>query len=79
MNQNTVVPNFSDVSVNSKKTASKNMKALASSSAELLQALAELFVDSVPTKRSHLKVFLLVSQQLLIEHNEILNYTYFYI
>ena len=57
MNQNAVVPNFNDVAVYSKKTESKNMKALVSCSAKLLQPLAELFVDSVPTKRSHLKVF----------------------
>lgn len=55
VNQNAVVPNFNDVAVYSKKTESKNMKALVSCSAKLLQPLAELFVDSVPTKRSHLK------------------------
>ena len=57
MNQNAVVPNCNDVSVYSKKMQSKNMKALVSCSTNLLQALAELFVDSIPTKRSHLKVF----------------------
>ncbi|KAL0555029.1 hypothetical protein IC582_008960 [Cucumis melo] len=55
VNQNAVVPNCNDVSVYSKKMQSKNMKALVSCSTNLLQALAELFVDSLPTKRSHLK------------------------
>lgn len=56
MNSNVVVPNSNDVSLYSKKMASKNMKALVLSSAKLLQPLAELFVDSAPVKRSHLKV-----------------------
>lgn len=42
----------------SKKIATKNIKALASYSTALLQALADLFIDSAPMKRSFLKVFL---------------------
>ena len=56
MNNNTVAPNSNEASAYSKKTASKNRKALVLSSAKLLQPLAELFVGSVPTMRSHLKV-----------------------
>ncbi|KAM7264213.1 hypothetical protein ACFE04_001896 [Oxalis oulophora] len=39
----------------SKKTATKNVKALKLRSAELLQALTDLFIASVPEKRSYLK------------------------
>ncbi|KAE8098771.1 hypothetical protein FH972_016809 [Carpinus fangiana] len=39
----------------SKKTATKNIKALTSCSTELLMALTDLFVDSRPEKRSYLK------------------------
>ncbi|XP_023521029.1 RRP12-like protein [Cucurbita pepo subsp. pepo] len=55
VNNNTVAPNSNEASAYSKKTASKNRKALVLSSAKLLQPLAELFVGSVPTMRSHLK------------------------
>ncbi|KAL3715810.1 hypothetical protein ACJRO7_007545 [Eucalyptus globulus] len=37
------------------KTASRNIKALSSSSTELLQLLLDLFVDSIPATRSYLK------------------------
>nr|POF18969.1 rrp12-like protein [Quercus suber] len=46
---------FRNVPTYSKKIATKNIKALASCSAELLQALTNLFVDSLPEKRSYLK------------------------
>ncbi|KAL3715816.1 hypothetical protein ACJRO7_007551 [Eucalyptus globulus] len=39
----------------SKKTASRNIKALSSCSTELLQLLLDLFVDSIPVTRSYLK------------------------
>ncbi|XP_039160806.1 RRP12-like protein isoform X2 [Eucalyptus grandis] len=39
----------------SKKTASRNIKALSSCSTELLQLLLDLFVDSIPATRSYLK------------------------
>ncbi|XP_030526006.2 RRP12-like protein [Rhodamnia argentea] len=38
-----------------KKTASRNIKALSSCSTELLQLLSDLFVDSIPATRSYLK------------------------
>ncbi|KAK4580618.1 hypothetical protein RGQ29_024312 [Quercus rubra] len=46
---------FRNVPTYSKKIATKNIKALASCSTELLQALTNLFVDSLPEKRSYLK------------------------
>ncbi|KAL3715804.1 hypothetical protein ACJRO7_007539 [Eucalyptus globulus] len=39
----------------SKKTASRNIKALSSCSTELLQLLLDLYVDSIPATRSYLK------------------------
>ncbi|OAY40418.1 RRP12-like protein isoform X3 [Manihot esculenta] len=46
---------FRSASSYSKKTATKNIKALSSCSTELLQALMNLFVDSVPEKRLYIK------------------------
>lgn len=46
----------SSVASYSKKTATKNIGALASCSMELLQALTDLFFGSPPEKRSYLKV-----------------------
>lgn len=46
---------FGNVPPYSRKIATKNVKALASCSTELLQALIDLFVDSLPEKRSYLK------------------------
>ena len=40
----------------SKKTATKNIRALASCSMELLEALTDLFFSSPPEKRLYLKV-----------------------
>lgn len=40
----------------STKTATRNMKALASSSKELLQILSDLFINSIPGRMSLLKV-----------------------
>lgn len=44
--------------VYSKKTATKNIRALASCSMELLEALTDLFLSSPPEKRSYLKVLI---------------------
>lgn len=53
---NEPVRELGNVPTYSKKTASKNIKAVAACSAELLQALIDLFVDSAPGKRLYLKV-----------------------
>lgn len=45
-----------NVATYSKKTATKNIKALASCSSKLLHALADLFVDSQSGKPSYIKV-----------------------
>lgn len=51
----------------SKKEARKNLKVLASHSADLLCTFADYFLDSSPEKRAHLKVHhLLISLYLLI-------------
>lgn len=52
------VLDFENVPTYSKKTATKNIKALTSCSTELLMALTDLFVDSRPEKRSYLKVLI---------------------
>lgn len=52
---NEPVRELGNVSTYSKKIASKNIKAVAACSAELLQALIDLFVDSDPGKRLYLK------------------------
>lgn len=52
---------LSSVPTFSKKTATKNIKALASYSTELLQTLTDLYIDSPPEKRSYLKVLFLSS------------------
>ncbi|XP_031383633.1 RRP12-like protein [Punica granatum] len=46
---------FQNLQPHSTKTATKNMKALSSSSIELLQILSDLFINSFPGKRSLLK------------------------
>ncbi|KAJ9184815.1 hypothetical protein P3X46_004503 [Hevea brasiliensis] len=46
---------FRSIPTYSKKTATKNIKALASCSTELLQALVNLFVNSLPEKRLYIK------------------------
>lgn len=40
----------------SKKTAARNIKALSSCAPEMLQALTDVFVHSLPAKRLYLKV-----------------------
>lgn len=40
----------------SKKTATKNIKALSSCAPDILQALTDVFVHSIPAKRLYLKV-----------------------
>lgn len=47
---------FMNLHTYSTKTAARNLKALASSSTELLQILSDLFIISAPGKRSLLKV-----------------------
>lgn len=65
------VVEFGNVPTYSRKTASRNIKALKLCSTELLKALTDLFVDSLPEKRSYLKVLLLspveVSWEVLID------------
>ncbi|KAL5539474.1 hypothetical protein UlMin_042962 [Ulmus minor] len=46
---------FSNLPTYSKKIATKNMKAISTYSAELLQALTDLFIDSLSGKRSIIK------------------------
>ncbi|XP_060668704.1 uncharacterized protein LOC107431734 isoform X2 [Ziziphus jujuba] len=46
---------FGSIPTYSKKTATKNIKALVSYSTELLQTLTDLFIDSSPKRRSYLK------------------------
>ncbi|KAK4799076.1 hypothetical protein SAY86_024441 [Trapa natans] len=46
---------FQNLQPYSIKTATRNIKALASFSVELLQIFSDLFINSVPGKRSHLK------------------------
>ncbi|KAF2307960.1 hypothetical protein GH714_033822 [Hevea brasiliensis] len=46
---------FRSIPTYSKKTATKNIKALASCSTKLLQALVNLFVNSLPEKRLYIK------------------------
>eukprot|EP00257_Ricinus_communis_P021555 XP_015581076.1 RRP12-like protein isoform X2 [Ricinus communis] len=46
---------FRTIPTYSKKTATKNIKTLSSYSTELLQALVDLFVDSLPEKRLYIK------------------------
>lgn len=50
------VPELGNIPTYSKKTATKNIKAVAQCSAELLQALIDSFIGSAPEKRSYLKV-----------------------
>ncbi|XP_008222099.1 PREDICTED: RRP12-like protein [Prunus mume] len=52
---NEMLPKFEHIPTYSKKTATRNIRALTSCSAELLQALTDLFLDSPPGKRSYLK------------------------
>lgn len=59
---------FRNVPTYSKKIATKNIKALASCSTELLQALTNLFVDSLPEKRSYLKVLHLSLTELIFKN-----------
>lgn len=59
---------FRNVPTYSKKIATKNIKALASCSTELLQALTNLFVDSLPEKRSYLKVLHLSLTELIFRN-----------
>lgn len=47
---------LSSVPTYSKKSATKNIKALVSYSTELLQTLTDLYIDSLPEKQSFLKV-----------------------
>ncbi|XP_004304346.1 PREDICTED: uncharacterized protein LOC101309566 [Fragaria vesca subsp. vesca] len=49
------VPELGNIPTYSKKTATKNIKAVAQCSAELLQALIDSFIGSAPEKRSYLK------------------------
>ncbi|XP_062003932.1 uncharacterized protein LOC133721362 [Rosa rugosa] len=49
------VPELGNIPTYSKKTATKNIRAVAQCSAELLQALIDSFVGSAPEKRSFLK------------------------
>jgi len=58
----------------SKKEARKDLKVLASHSANLLCTFADYFLESSPEKRAHLKVrHLLISFYLLIGHGDYLN------
>lgn len=59
---------FRNVPTYSKKIATKNIKALTSCSTELLQALTNLFVDSLPEKRSYLKVLHLSLTELIFRN-----------
>lgn len=49
------VLDFGKLPTYTKKSATRNIRALASCSTELLTALTDLFVDSLPEKRSYLK------------------------
>jgi ribosomal RNA-processing protein 12 len=60
------VLDFGNVPTYSKKTATKNIRALTSCSTELLMALTDLFVDSHPEKRSYLKVLHLSLIELML-------------
>lgn len=59
------VTDFRTVPSYSKKAARKNIKVLASHSSNLLQALSDLFIDSLPGKRTVLKVILSCLQFIL--------------